>query len=236
MAASLRGGLSWGLTGAPFHATDVGGFYGNEQPSAALYLRWVQWSVFSSHFRIHGVGLREPWCFGEQAEEIARKWFKLRYRLIPYLAGLGTVAHETSLPVMRAMTLAFPDDPVAAHFEEQFMCGAALLVVPMQFWLPEADWLDVWSGEIMQGGRVIRRTDVALDRIPLFLRAGHALPLGRVISRTAEIDLNRPVERVLAAGPVTEVPAVTGQTLRLKHGAVETVSGEALPVVDRLTL
>ena len=67
----------------------------------------------------------------------------------------------------------------------------------------------------MQGGRVIRRTDVALDRIPLFLRAGHALPLGRAVSRTAEIDLNRPVERVLAAGPVTEVPVSTGQTLRL---------------------
>ena len=243
MAASLRGGLSWGLTGAPFHATDVGGFYGKEQPSAALYLRWVQWSVFSSHFRIHGVGLREPWCFGAQAEEIARKWFKLRYRLIPYLAGLGAVAHETSLPVMRAMVLAFPNDPVAARFEEQFMCGAALLVVPVlkpdhdvQFWLPEAEWLDVWSGEIIQGGRVIRRTDVPLDRIPLFLRAGHALPLGRAVSRTAEIDLNRPAERVLAAGPVTEVPVSTGQTLRLKDGVVKTTTGEALPVVDRLVL
>ena len=67
----------------------------------------------------------------------------------------------------------------------------------------------------MQGGWVIRRTDVALDRIPLFLRAGHALPLGRAVSRTAEINLNRPVERVLAAGPVTEVPVSTGQTLRL---------------------
>ena len=83
---------------------------------------------------------------------------------------------------------------------------------------------------------MIRRTDVALDRIPLFLRAGHALPLGRVVSRTAEIDLNRPVERLLAAGPVTEVPVSTGQTLRLKDGVVKTTTGEALPVVDRPVL
>ena len=83
---------------------------------------------------------------------------------------------------------------------------------------------------------MIRRTDVALDRIPLFLRAGHALPLGRAISRMAEIDLNRPVERVLAAGSLTEVPVSTGQTLRLKDGVVKTIIGEALPVVDRLVL
>lgn len=52
----------------------------------------------------------------------------------------------------------------------------------------------------------------------------------------AEIDLNWPVERVLAAGPVTEVPVSTGQTLRLKDGVVKTTTGEALPVVDRLVL
>ena len=31
LAASLRGALSWGLSGVPCYATDIGGYYG-EQP------------------------------------------------------------------------------------------------------------------------------------------------------------------------------------------------------------
>jgi Alpha-glucosidases, family 31 of glycosyl hydrolases len=71
----------WGLTGVPFYATDIGGFYGSRQPDAELYLRWLQWSVFSSHMRLHGVGAREPWAFGAEAERIAERWLQFRYRL-----------------------------------------------------------------------------------------------------------------------------------------------------------
>ena len=37
LAASIRGGLSWGMSGAPYHASDIGGFYGSQQPSPELY-------------------------------------------------------------------------------------------------------------------------------------------------------------------------------------------------------
>ncbi len=30
LAASIRGGLSWGLSGAPFYSHDIGGFFGKE--------------------------------------------------------------------------------------------------------------------------------------------------------------------------------------------------------------
>ena len=42
LAASIRGGLSWGMSGVPYHSSDIGGFYGSQQPSAELYLRWLQ--------------------------------------------------------------------------------------------------------------------------------------------------------------------------------------------------
>ena len=32
LAASIRGGLSWGMSGNPYHSSDIGGFYGAEQP------------------------------------------------------------------------------------------------------------------------------------------------------------------------------------------------------------
>jgi alpha-D-xyloside xylohydrolase len=45
LEASIRGGLSYGLTGVPYWATDVGGFYG-EPPDAELFVRWTAASVF----------------------------------------------------------------------------------------------------------------------------------------------------------------------------------------------
>ena len=73
--------LSWGMSGVPYHSSDIGGFYGSQQPSAELYLRWLQATVFSSHIRVHGIGEREPWAFGAEAEAIAKKWLAFRYRL-----------------------------------------------------------------------------------------------------------------------------------------------------------
>src|SRR5258708_14445828 len=64
LAASIRGALSWGLSGAPYHATDIGGFYGSGQPSPELDLRLLQLGGFSSHLRLPGVGARERLAFG----------------------------------------------------------------------------------------------------------------------------------------------------------------------------
>ena len=101
LAASIRGGLSWGLTGAPFYATDVGGFYGDRR-DPLLYVRWAQASVFSAHMRLHGIGAREPWSYGPEAERAAMAALELRYRLLPYLWRTVEEASATGLPVQRA--------------------------------------------------------------------------------------------------------------------------------------
>jgi alpha-D-xyloside xylohydrolase len=205
LACSIRGGLSWGMSGVPLHATDVGGFYG-DQPDAELFLRWVAAAVFASHFRFHGIGAREPWAFGDEAEVIARGWLELRYRLIPYLAWTIAQAGEIGLPVMRAMPLAFPRERAAWGYETQFMCGDALLVAPIvaaggevEVWLPEGAWIDAWTGERLTGGRAIT-CHRPLDRSALFGRVGTMLPLGRVVQHTGEIDPADPLAAVLMFG------------------------------------
>ncbi len=73
LAASLRGGLSWGMSGVPYHSTDIGGFYGSEPPSPELYVRWLQAAVFASHIgvprrrRARAVGVRRR-CRGGRAQ------------------------------------------------------------------------------------------------------------------------------------------------------------------------
>ncbi|MEP7205848.1 MAG: alpha-xylosidase [Casimicrobiaceae bacterium] len=206
LAGSIRGGLSWGMTGNPCHSSDIGGFYGAAQPSAELFLRWLQATVFSSHIRLHGIGEREPWAFGEEAEAIARRWLDFRYRLIPYLHRVIGVATTTGLPVMRAMPLAFPREALVARYETQFLCGDALLVAPIirpggavEIALPPGAWYDLASGE-RYAGRQVLRYHAPLDGFPVFGREGHALPLGRAVQHTGEIDPERPLESLWLFG------------------------------------
>jgi alpha-D-xyloside xylohydrolase len=209
LAGSIRGALSWGMTGAPYHATDIGGFYGSEQPSAELYLRWLQMSVFSSHMRVHGIGAREPWAFGEEAEAIARQWIEFRYRLLPYLKHVIASAVACGLPVMRAMPLAFPGNALTRGYETQFMCGEALLVAPIiaaggevDVALPPGAWYDIAARQRLAGRQVIRYR-ATLDRFPVFGREGYVLPLGPIVQHTGEIDVARPLDALYVFGKPT---------------------------------
>ena len=206
LAGSIRGGLSWGMSGVPFHASDIGGFYGAAQPTPELFVRWLQAAVFSSHMRLHGIGEREPWAFGAEAEAIARKWLLFRYRLLPYLQHVIAAARVTGLPVMRAMPLAFPGDVLARAFETQFMCGDALLVAPIvaaggevEIAFPGGLWHDINTRECFAGGSVVRYK-TSLDKFPVFGREGYALPLGRAVQHTGEIDPERPLEQLWVFG------------------------------------
>jgi alpha-D-xyloside xylohydrolase len=209
LAASIRGGLSWGMSGVPYYSSDIGGFYGSQPPSPELYVRWLQAAVFASHIGFHGIGEREPWAFGADAEAVARKWLAFRYRLIPYLRGVIADAVATGMPVMRAMALAFPANALTRAYETQFMCGDALLVAPIvraggevEVALPPGAWYDLNSHQRFPGQRVLRYK-AALDQFPVFGREGFALPLGRSVQHTGEIDDANPLEQLWVFGRPT---------------------------------
>lgn len=180
MAASLRGALSWGFAGSPCYATDIGGFYG-QQPDKELFVRWTQMAVFASHMRFHGIGPREPWSYGGEAEAIVRRYLKLRVRLIPYIRTQLQHAEATGMPLMRAMPLACPDEPQAWIFNNQFYFGPDLLVAPVlnpggrvRFYLPTGRWRGAGGGGLIEGGRMIE-TVMPLDDIPVFVSEGSEL-------------------------------------------------------------
>ena len=194
------------MSGNPYHSSDIGGFYGAEQPGAELFVRWLQATVFSSHIRLHGIGEREPWAFGPEAEAIARKWLAFRYRLIPYLEQTIRAATRTGLPVMRAMPLAFPANPLTRRYDTQFMCGEALLVAPIvqeggevEIALPPGGWYDL-NSRTRYAGRQVLRYKAALDQFPVFGREGYALPLGPAVQHTGEIAAEKPIEQLWVFG------------------------------------
>ncbi len=220
LAASLRGGLSGGMSGNPYHSSDVGGFYGAVRPDAELYVRWLQATVFCSHVRLHGMGEREPWVLGPEAEAICRKWLAFRYRLIPYLETTIARALQSGLPVMRAMPLAFPGNALVRDFETQFLCGDSLLVAPIlreggdvEIALPPGNWYDLNTRQRFAGRQVIRYR-AKLDQFPVFGREGHALPLGRAVQHTGEIDAALPLEMLWVFGkPERELTGFSQATI-----------------------
>ena len=54
-----------------------------------------------------------------------------------------------------------------------------------EIYLPRGAWYDFWTGERIEGGRVINR-EVDLETMPLYVRAGSVLPLGPVKQHTDE--------------------------------------------------
>ena len=193
MAGNIRGGLSWGLSGGPFYATDIGGFYG-DQRNDELYVRWAQAGVFSAHIRLHGIGPREPWSYGPEAERAVLAALALRYRLVPYLRKTMQQSVTTGLPVQRPMVLAFPKDRAAWAFDDQFMFGADLLVVPcldsggaVEFYLPAGNWHRFPEGNILKGGRV-HRLALALDEMAVFAREGARIFLAPEVQSTVELE------------------------------------------------
>ncbi|WP_162448780.1 TIM-barrel domain-containing protein [Phytoactinopolyspora mesophila] len=202
MQATVRGGLSYAMSAPGFWSHDIGGFYGPEL-TPELYVRWTQFGALSPLMRAHGLRPREPWEYGEHALEICRRWIRLRYELLPYL---WQVAHESSRngwPVLRPLAFEYPDDPVAAGVDGQFLLGSDLLVVPVfddgdtpvrrRYYVPEGRWTDLFTGEALTGPRFVIQ-DIPLDRIPVLVRDGTILPRLQVdgsIRRTDDL-LGRP--------------------------------------------
>jgi len=181
LGSTLRGGLSYGLTGVPFWSHDVGGFTGTPTPD--LYARWAQFGALSPLVRFHGTTSRLPWDFPADAERIAVDALRLRYRLLPYLYSAAVESARTGAPLMRALLVDSPDDPSAWTAELEYRLGPDLLVVPMTdpdgvrtAYLPAGCWVEFTTGEVYEGGRHITvRTPV--DRPPLYVRHGALIPM-----------------------------------------------------------
>ena len=184
MAETLRGGLSFGMSAGAFWSHDISGF--NATATPALYKRWVAFGLLSSHSRLHGgTSYRVPWLFDEESVDVLRFFTELKNKIMPYVWGLALEAHETSVPVLRAMALEFPDDPGCAYLDQQYMFGDRLLVAPIfderghvRYYLPPGKWTDWFTGEIALGGGWRAEQSVPFNRIPLFVREASLLAVG----------------------------------------------------------
>lgn len=203
MAGSLKGGLHFGLSGFAFWSHDVPGFHTlpnfmNSVVADDVYVRWTQFGVFSSHIRYHGTNKREPWHYPAIAP-IVKRWWELRYALIPYILRESRVATETGYPVLRALVFHHPDDHAAWHIDDQYYFGSEFLVAPVMnsenrrdIYLPEGEWVDFFTGARFDGGRWLKNVEVPLDLMPVFVRPGAVIPYyPEKVDCTDRMDLSK---------------------------------------------
>ncbi|MFT5542854.1 MAG: alpha-D-xyloside xylohydrolase [Glaciecola sp.] len=195
LIGSIRGALSWGMSGAPFFATDVGGFY-KDTRDAVLFVRWTQAAVFSAHIRLHGIGQRETWSYGPKAESAAKQALKLRYQLMPYIFDTMKQSSKSGLPVMRAMPLAFPNERLAHSFDLQFMFGDSLLVAPctnsdgrVSIYLPKGNWLRFPCKQKYTGHQLLELT-LEIDELAVFMPEEHSIPIGANVENVEMLKLD----------------------------------------------
>ena len=173
--------MNLGLSGMNMVGSDIGGFGSDTTPE--LLIRWMQLGALGPFFRNHsakGTLYQEPYAFGEETMDACRKALDLRYHLLPYIYDL---AHE-DLPMLRPLVMEFPEDPMCRDLTDQFMMGDRLLAAPVMtpgvtaraVYLPKGVWYDYYTGKRYTGGQYVL-ADAPLDRIPLFAKAGAAIPV-----------------------------------------------------------
>ena len=239
MAETLRAGLSMSHSGFGFWSHDISGF--ESTAPADVYKRWCQFGLLSSHSRLHGSSsYRVPWLFDEESSDVVRKFASLKCRLMPYLYAAAVEAHEHGTPMMRPMLLEFPDDPACDTLDRQYMLGESLLVAPIfredgrvQYYLPEGVWTSLLSGAKAEGGRWQTETHDFMS-LPLMVRPGTVLPIGKVADRP-DYDYTDGLELHVYQLPEGEKRVVRVPDLQGRVAATYTVTmrgGEAVVETD----
>jgi len=205
MAGSLKGGLHLGLSGFAFWSHDVPGFHStpdfmNSPLDEQVYVRWTQFGVFTSHIRYHGTCKREPWHYPAIAP-IVKRWWKLRYRLIPYIVEQSQQACQSGFPIIQALLIRHPHDRQVWHIDDEYYFGQEFLVCPVMngnnrrdIYLPGGAWINFFTGERFEGGRWYYGVDVPLDQMPVFVRPGASIRMyPHDVDSTDDMDLSQSV-------------------------------------------
>lgn len=176
---------------------DIGGhFYEDGTPE--LYLRWVQFGVFSPIFRLHSTNRpaleRRPWAKPEQVYRAARDAMQLRHALIPYIYSMAWRAHRTGISLVTPMYYGDMDSEESFRAKDQYFFGTELLAAPVikpvsdktglttqKIWFPQGSWSNFFNGEQIKGGGW-HTIKAALEDIPVYAKAGAIVPLAPKIS------------------------------------------------------
>ena len=202
--------LGAGLSGQPNICSDMDGIFGGL--NTPVNVRDFQWKTFTPmQLNMDGWGsnAKYPQALGEPATTINRSYLKLKSELMPYTY---TIAHEAidGLPMIRPVRITGESGnaglslPVeSTPFRYEFLYGPNILVAPIyqntaadeqgndirnNIYLPEGQWVDWFTSECYEGGRIINHYPTPLWKLPVFVRRGAIIPMTKAHNNPYQMD------------------------------------------------
>ena len=205
-----------GLSGISNITSDMDGIFGGK--NMEVNIRDFQWKAFTPmQLNMDGWGAnpKYPQALGEPATSINRNYLKLKAAMLPYTYSCAYEA-VAGQPLIRAMFLDYPSDFThSAATKYQYMYGPSMLVAPIYqptqadaqgndirngIYLPEGQWIDYFTGDVYEGGRILNNFDAPIWKLPLFVKAGAIVPMNRPNNNIHEVNTAERIFDIWPAG------------------------------------
>lgn len=171
---------------------DIGGHHMGYRDDD-LYMRWLQFGVFSPIMRLHSTAIellgKEPWKYKSEVYKCAKEWLNLRHKLIPYIFTMNYRTHNEGISLCEPMYYSCPEKSQAYNVPNQYMFGSELMVCPITkpqhksinmgstySWIPKGRWTDIFTNQSYDGEQSLALFR-DLDTIPVLAKEGAIIPL-----------------------------------------------------------
>ena len=173
--------MTMSLSGIYNFGQDIGGFAG-PVPEKELFLRWIQYGIFTPRFVLHSWNTSGPatmpWLYKEEKETVKRL-FALRERLVPYLYQQMYRSTKDYRPIIYPLFLIYPS------FDEEsdaFFFGDSMLALPffdkgvdeIEFELPKEEDGWYWNDKPIEGKGTFHCSPT--DDPIYFIKGGSIIP------------------------------------------------------------
>jgi alpha-glucosidase len=204
--------------GYAYWSHDIGGHMpGAIEPE--LYLRWIQWGIFSAILRTHTTknpdAERRIWAYAEPYADMMQQSFARRHAMQPYIYTEARKTYDTGLAFLHSLYYDWPEAPQAYDAKNEYMFGDSILADPVTqpvakdsqlakipVWLPAGNWIEWDTGASFQGPVTVDRS-FSISQIPLYVKTGSIIPMQPAMSYTGE----KPVDALI----LTIFPLKDGQ-------------------------
>ena len=136
-----------------------------------VFLPWLQVNSWFS--------MMQPFYYSGVEKEMYEFYIKLRYSFIPYIYSNALEGMLTGMPMVRSMPLEFPDDRNCDDMVFQYMFGKnyAVSAFSNDIYLPAGEWINVWTGELVQSSGETVSREIPYNRAgQFFVRNGAIVP------------------------------------------------------------
>jgi len=208
---------------------DLGGHISGEI-DPELYLRWMQYGIFSPIVRTHSTktpsGDRRFWIFPETFRDLMAKAIRDRYAMVPYIYSELHRNSADGRSLCMPLYYADPEDPKCYTAQGSYLFGREMIVSPVTSpmdplseqaeqtcYLPQGEWFDTLSQTTVRGKTTLRK-HCMLCETPLFVKAGAILP--------GTFDTNTLAPECLPRLAVTAYPGNAGEYELIEDDGIST--------------